>query len=314
MRITHYLRIFRAMLVLTALLVPTMLGAQNVTMDARNVSVQEAVTILQSQGNYTIVINADDVDLQKRISVSAKDAPLSEVLSQIFAGQNLDFSVNGNTVSVGPHKSAPAPVSLPAKMSLKGTVTDRSGEPLIGASLVVKGTNKYALSDETGAYSLDDIPVPATVTVSFVGFDDTEIALSGREASPYTIVLTSESTVLNELVVVGYGTQKRVNLTGAVSVIDGKELNARPVTNTAMALQGADPSLVLTTSSGSIDGANYSVNIRGKLSLNSGSPLILVDGPDHHQERRRGRCEDHLQRPVLLLHQYHQHRFHHQWL
>ena len=106
MRITHYLRIFRAMLVLTALLVPAMLGAQNVTMDARNVSVQEAVTILQSQGNYTIVINADDVDLQKRVSVSAKDAPLSEVLSQIFAGQNLDFAVTGNTVSVTRSKPA----------------------------------------------------------------------------------------------------------------------------------------------------------------------------------------------------------------
>ena len=69
-----------------------------------------------------------------------------------------------------------------------------------------------------------------------------------------------------------------MNLTGAVSVIDGKELNSRPVTNTAMAIQGADPSLVLTTSSGSIDGNNYSVNVRGKVSLNSGDPLVLVDG------------------------------------
>ena len=75
---TSQLRILRAMLVLLALLVPMFLGAQNVTMDVKNVSVQEAVTILQSQGNYTIVINADDVDLQKRISVSAKDAPLED--------------------------------------------------------------------------------------------------------------------------------------------------------------------------------------------------------------------------------------------
>ena len=134
MRITHYLRIFRAMLVLTALLVPGKLGAQNVTMDARNVSVQEAVTILQSQGNYTIVINADDVDLQKRVSVSAKDAPLSEVLSQIFAGQNLDFAVTGNTVSVT--RSKPAYQNATSKTVFRGVVVDRNGEALIGASIV----------------------------------------------------------------------------------------------------------------------------------------------------------------------------------
>ena len=273
-----YLRLMQAMLVGILVLMPAVLRGQNVTLDLKNVTVQEAVTQLQSQGNYTIVINAEDVDLQKRISVSAKNAPLSEVLAQIFAGQNLGFSVNGNTVSVGRQKTTPTAAASPARMSLKGTVVDRSGEPLIGASLVVKGTNLYALTDEAGAYTLDNIPVPATITVSYLGFDDQEVTLSGRESSPYTITMTSESTVLDELVVVGYGTQKRVNLTGAVSVIDGKELNSRPVTNTAMALQGADPSLVLTTSSGSIDGTNYSVNIRGKLSLNSGSPLILVDG------------------------------------
>ncbi len=159
-----------------------------------------------------------------------------------------------------------------------GRVVDLSGEPLIGASVLVKGTPQYALTDEQGGFTLPGLQFPAVLTVSYIGFSDLEVSLTGAEAQPYTIVMRDGDNVLDELVVVGYGTQKRVNLTGAVSVIDGKELNSRPVTNTAMALQGADPSLVLTTSSGSIDGTHYSVNIRGKLSINSGDPLILVDG------------------------------------
>ncbi len=272
------LRTLRAMLVSLALLAPILAGAQNVTLDLKDVTVQEAVTMLQSQGNYTIVINAENVDLQKRISVSVKDAPLSEALAQIFAGQNLDFSVSGNTVSVTRHKAAPQAQTGPVKAPFKGVVVDRSGEPLIGASLIDKESGKYALTDDNGEFAFDELTFPASLTASYIGFNDQEFQITGREAQPFNVVMTSENTVLEELVVVGYGTQKRVNLTGAVSVIDGKEINSRPVTNTAMAIQGADPSLVLTTSSGSIDGSQYSVNIRGKLSINSGSPLILVDG------------------------------------
>ena len=171
------------------------------------------------------------------------------------------------------------PLCLSAQKSrFSGVVTDRDGEPLIGASLVVKGSSLYALTDENGAFSFEGLSFPAELTVSYLGFNDLVLTLSGSEPQPFKITMSSENTVLEELVVVGYGTQKRVNLTGAVSVIDGKELNSRPVPNTAMAIQGADPSLVLTTGSGSIDGSDYSVNIRGKVSLNSGSPLILVDG------------------------------------
>ncbi|MBR6002567.1 MAG: TonB-dependent receptor [Bacteroidales bacterium] len=171
----------------------------------------------------------------------------------------------------------PALAGAQQKAPFKGVVVDQNGEPLIGASLLDKASGKYALTDDNGEFAFDELTFPAVLTVSYIGFDDREYSLTGDEAQPYSVVMTGNN-VLDELVVVGYGTQKRVNLTGAVSVIDGKEINSRPVTNTAMAIQGADPSLVLTTSSGSIDGTQYSVNIRGKLSLNSGSPLILVDG------------------------------------
>ena len=108
MRKTGLRYILRTMMLSLSLLLPLGLSAQRVSLELKNATVQEAVTQLQSQGNYTIVINSDDVDLGRKINVSAKDAPLSEVVAQIFAGQDLDFEINGNTVSVVRRKAQPA--------------------------------------------------------------------------------------------------------------------------------------------------------------------------------------------------------------
>ena len=249
--------------------------AQNVTLNFSG-TLQQAITQLQSQGNYTIVINSGDVDLQKHVSVSANNAPLTDVLAQIFDGQDVDFSVNGKSVTAIKRKAATTPAQSASK-GFSGTVMDESGETLIGAAVDVKGSGQNAICDLDGMFTLEGLAYPAEITVTYIGMADKVLTLTGNESQPLAIVLSGDN-ILEETVVVGYGTQKRVNLTGAVSVIDGKEINSRPVTNTAMAIQGADPSLVLTTSSGSIDGSNYNVNIRGQVSLNSGSPLVLVDG------------------------------------
>ena len=160
---SDFLRHLRSILVTVALLLPAWLSAQNVTLNLKDVSVQEAVTQLQSQGNYTIVINADDVDLQRRVSVSAKDTPLTDVLSQIFKGQDLDFIIHGNTVSVTRHKAV---ASAPGKTSLRGVVLDPSGESLIGASIVDKASGAYAITDEDGTFTMAGITLPAVLTVS----------------------------------------------------------------------------------------------------------------------------------------------------
>lgn len=126
-------------------------------------------------------------------------------------------------------------------------------------------------------FELKGVNFPVTLVVSYIGFADKEVTVTGTEQE-VNIVLNNVQNLLDDVVVVGYGTQKKVNLTGAVAVIDGKDLNNRPVTNAAQALQGADPSLVMSMGNGSVEGNKYSVKIRGQVSLNSGSPLILVDG------------------------------------
>lgn len=171
------------------------------------------------------------------------------------------------------------PLSASAQKSVvKGTVKDSDGELLMGAGVVVKGTSQGTITDVNGNFELGGVTYPVTLVASFIGMADQEVTLNSAAESPCQIVLGADENFLNEVVVVGYGTQKKVNLTGAVGVVDGKDLALRPVNSAAQALQGADPSLLLTMGNGSVEGNEYSVSIRGKVSINSGSPLILIDG------------------------------------
>lgn len=270
--------VFRFLVVLALLLAgPRLLSAQNLNIQKSNITVGDAIAELNRAEGYSVVVNSDEVDMTKVISISARNASIQEVLDQIFAGQDVSYVIDGKKLSVSKKTQKPAQPS-PAASPLTGKVVDESGEPLTGASIMIKGTTKGFITDLDGGYSITGVTYPVTIVVGFIGMDDREILLSGNERSPYNIVLSGKDTSLDEVVVVGYGTQKKVNLTGAVGMINGKDLNNRPVTSAAQALQGADPSLVLTMGNGSIEGKEYTATIRGQVSINSGSPLILIDG------------------------------------
>lgn len=160
---------------------------------------------------------------------------------------------------------------------LSGKVVDSDGEVLVGAGILVKGTNQGFITDFDGNFTLSGVKYPATLVVSYIGYDDTEVVLTGKESSPYTITIDQSANRLDEVVVVGYGTQKRKSLTGAVGIVDGSTLNQRPVVSAVNALQGADPSVSITTSNGSPNSSS-SIHIRGTLSVNSSSALVLIDG------------------------------------
>ena len=155
-----------------------------------------------------------------------------------------------------------------------GVVTDTTGETVIGASVVVKGTTNGTITGLDGDFSLSGVTKGSILVVSFVGYQNTEVKWNGQ---PLTIVLKEDTKVLDEVVVVGYGTQKKANLSGAVAAVDGKVLQDRPITNIGQGLQGVVPNLNITMNNGGAPGASSSFNIRGNTSLNGGSPLVLVD-------------------------------------
>ncbi len=158
-----------------------------------------------------------------------------------------------------------------------GVVKDKTGETIIGASVVVKGTTNGSVTGMNGEFSLNNVPRGSVIVVSFVGFQAQEVKWTG---SSLNVTLKDDEKVLDEVVVVGYGTQKKVNVTGAVSMVGSEVLESRPVANVTQALQGTIPGLNLNASSSGGDlNSSMSINIRGTGSISSSDkPLILVDG------------------------------------
>lgn len=158
--------------------------------------------------------------------------------------------------------------------TVRGVVKDNLG-PIAGANILVKGTSNGVITDVDGNFVLTNVPENAVLQISFIGYVPREVKVAGK--SSFDIFLSEDSKALDEVVVVGYGSQKKVNLTGAIGQIDSKVLESRPITSTTSALQGTIPNLQITNTSGE-PGQSASLNIRGTTSINGGSPLVLVDG------------------------------------
>ncbi|QIU92732.1 SusC/RagA family TonB-linked outer membrane protein [Bacteroides faecium] len=153
-----------------------------------------------------------------------------------------------------------------------GTVTDTSG-PVIGATIMQKGTTNGTITDMDGKFSLDGVKKGDVIQITYIGYIMQEITYTGK---PIKVTLVEDSKKLDEVVVVGYATVKKANLTGAVSAVDSKVLEDRPIINLGQGLQGTIPNLNITTSGQPGKGSTY--NVRGETSINGGSPLVLVDG------------------------------------
>ena len=154
----------------------------------------------------------------------------------------------------------------------QGIVKDALGETVIGASVVVKGTTNGTITGIDGNFILSNVRKGDVIQISFVGYITQEIVYNGK---PLNVILKDDTQALEEVVVVGYGTQKKVNLTGAVAAVDGNVLESRPLTNIGQGLQGVVPNLNVSVSGA--PGAGSSFNVRGNTSINGGSPLVLVD-------------------------------------
>ncbi|MBK5722435.1 TonB-dependent receptor [Dysgonomonas sp. Marseille-P4677] len=174
------------------------------------------------------------------------------------------------------HEAQTHDISIQKQVQKKitGTITDVFDSPLVGVSVIEKGSTNGTSTDIDGKYTLN-VPLGATIQFSMIGFDSKEIKVS--ETNIYNVTLEENSQLLSDIVVVGYGTQKKVNLTGAVDNITAKELEDRPVSNIAQAIQGKMPNVNITFSGGE-PGLGGSINVRGLTSINGGGPLILIDG------------------------------------
>jgi len=160
--------------------------------------------------------------------------------------------------------------------TVTGTITDAVGETIIGANIMIKGTTVGTISDVNGQFSLDVDDPTVTLVISFVGYSTQEVVPGDQQI--LSITLNEDMVGLDEVVVVGYGTQKKVNLTGSVGVADGEVLEDRPIVNAGEGLKGVIPNFNITIRNGDPADTRTDFNIRGYESINGGSPLILIDG------------------------------------
>lgn len=248
--------------------------AQNktVTLHEEQSSIQTILSKIEKQTKHLFVYDKAQIDVKRKVTLKVNNKPVSQVLNTLFAGTQVSYSLNGNNIVLTVRKE-----TTQQKSSLKtveGAITDLNGEPVIGATVKEEGTNNGVISDIDGKFSIKVHP-GAHLNVSYVGMLTKTISVTGK--SFLNITLTEDNKTLEEVVVVGYGTQKRVNLTGAISTVSSKDLIDRPASTATHMLQGKVPGLNITTSAGN-PGNGASINIRGTNSINGGSPLVLIDG------------------------------------
>lgn len=248
-------------------------GAQNVSFNNERLTLKQAFEKIESVSNYKIAYNASQLNVNKQVVLNQKNKSVTQVMDDLLSDTGCTYEIKGNQIVI-------TPLELKAtssdKITVKGKVVDETGEGVIGASVVEKGTGNGTVTDYEGNFTVSNVSPNSDIEISYIGYTTQTVkANNGNKLS--SIVLQQDDQILSEVVVVGYGSQKRANLTGAVATISSKDINNRPVASAAGALQGADPSVNLTFNTGSMD-SDYSIDIRGVASVNGGTPLILCDG------------------------------------
>lgn len=272
---------YKKFLILSFLLFPLLTNAQgdnmqriDVTMN--NVILKDFFSYIEKNYSYTFMYNNTEINDNMRISVNERNQPIGAILSSLLNSKGISYEIQGKQIILT-RKSADvlASTQQPGRRTVNGKVLDEHGDPVIGANVVEKGTTNGTVTDIDGRFSLP-ISEDAMLQVSYIGYLTQELASTGKNV--VDVILQEDSKNLEELVVVGYGTQKKVNLTGAVDQVTSEVFENRSVANVTQALQGTIPNLNISLDDGKpTRSAGY--NIRGKTSIGQGgSALVLIDG------------------------------------
>lgn len=253
----------------------------NITYTGKNVSIEKIFTIVKKQTGYAFVYQEAQLRKFKPVTVDAQNLSLESFLQLVFKEQPLNYLIEKLTVTVTEKKTvnnlSESNGVLAFYELIKGRITDSTGQALEGVTVSIKGTRKITTTNAAGEFSID-VPSTGVLVISYTGFETREIKITTGDYK--NIQLLPRNKNLEEVVVVGYGTQRKANLTGAVDQVGGEVLQQRPITNVSEGLQGIFANVnISATNSGGAPGAGKSINLRGFTGLNAASsPLILVDG------------------------------------
>ena len=244
-----------------------------ISMNKTNVSIQNVIQELEQKSDYTFFYNDNQVKLNKRISVKVTNASIEQILDQMFRGSGYSYEIVNNQIIISKTKGKPEEIKEAQQQTkkIKGCVKDATGEPIIGASVVEKGTTNGTITDFDGNFTLT--LSGNELQISYIGYLSQVVKVKAGIPS-YNIVLKEDTKTLDEVVVIGYGTQKKVNLTGSVASVSADEIKDRVQTNVLAAVQGTVPGVTVI----SRPGQTPSINFRGRGNLGTSSPLYVIDG------------------------------------
>lgn len=247
------------------------LNAQKVSFNDGVVSLREAFQKIEAASKYKIAYNGTQLDVSRQVELNQQDTEVLDVLNQVLAETGYTYSVKGSYLVISARQQE---VNQTTK-KITGVIVDESGEPVIGANVVVAGTTQGTITDFDGNFSLD-ASENSTLEISYIGFLTQKVSLKGK--NDLHIVLKEDSQKLDEVVVVGYGTRSRKSITGAVDQVNNEVFENRPVTNATQALQGASANLVIQSKNMNPNDNSMNINIRGVSTMGNNDPLIVIDG------------------------------------
>lgn len=273
----------RPLLVLMMLCIGTSLyaSADRISLKVNNVALASVLRDIERQTDYSFSYSKESVDVSVPVTLTVKDEALITVLDKLFAKQDISYKINKkqivlNKKSASQSHPSKQQVSKGNIIKIVGTVTDTKGEPLIGASVIVEGENKGVTTDIDGNYEID-VPEGDRLMFSYIGFtpEKKKIDKDGR----IDIVMSEDSQLLNEVVVIGYGTMDKKELTSAISHVSEKDFLTISSSDPAMLIQGKVPGVSISNTGAADPNNQASIQIRGVASRSAGlSPLIVIDG------------------------------------
>lgn len=244
-----------------------------ISLSKSNVSMHSVMEEIEKLSDYTFFYNDNQIKLDKKISVNAKNASIEQVLNQMFKDSGYTYKIVNNQILISTVKAVNVIEHQQQKSrTITGCVKDVNGEPIIGASVVEKGVaTNGTVTDFEGNYTLtissDELQI------SYIGYLPQVVKVHSG-TSFYNVTLKEDTKTLDEVVVIGYGTQKKVNLTGSVASVSSSEIKDRVQTNVLSAVQGTVPGVTVISRPGSTP----SINFRGRGNLGTSEPLYVIDG------------------------------------
>jgi len=261
--------------------------AQKLSLQKKGVTLKEVFKAIKKQTGYDVLYQPQKLKDNQKINADFNNTPLKDVVEACLQGLGLSYTFYENAIVIKEENTMASklPEAIVQLVTVTGKVTDTAGSPLPGATIKVKGGNQVTSANSDGEFSLKNVELNSTLQVSFVGYVTQDVKVTAP--SGLLIKLKILTSGLNDVVIVGFGTQKKIDLTGAVDQINAKQLQDRPAVNIGDALQGLMANLNITTNyAGGAPDATKSINVRGFTGFGSGSgtggslagPLILVDG------------------------------------